>query len=238
MRNGICGFLVVAFLLLLAGTAPAQEAGEKWGIGTFLDYNRSMFKLKDWYKGGRGEVGVVFTYVASDRVSVELEYHRSKFDNGSLESLPFTWSVDGKDYVSPNAISKMRINNFLVNAVVRRGGSGMLNKGNYSPYLTVGAGFYDYTTDVRGLIYPKQLTAPLDQTRQLEPFSDTRTALGANVGFGVEGFISDNISVDLRGRYNVLMGELRPMEAWGLEGQTFPMQFWNLRGGMRFYFKR
>ena len=71
----------------------------------------------------------------------------------------------------------------------------------------------------------------------LEAFSDTRTALGVNVGFGVEGFIFDNISVDLRGRYNVLLGELRPMEAWGIEGQTFPMQFWNVRAGMRFYFK-
>ena len=44
--------------------------------------------------------------------------------------------------------------------------------------------------------------------------------------------------MDLRARYNVFLGELRPMEAWGIVGQTFPMQYWNLRGGMRFYFSR
>ncbi len=236
MRDNIFRFF--ASLLFLTGTTSAQEMGSHWGIGAFLDYNRSMFQLKDWYESGRGEVGAVFTYTVNPRLSVEVEYHRSKFNNGTLEARAFTWSVDGNEYVSPHAVSQMQINSFLVNAIIRGGGSGILQRGRYAPYLTVGTGFYDYKTDVQGLIFPGQKSEPLDQTLQIEPFSDTRTALGANMGLGVEAFAFDNISVDLRVRYNVLLGELRPMEAWGLSGQTFPLQFWNLRGGLRFYFEK
>ncbi len=238
MRKGVLGCLTVALLLVSVGGVYGQSASGSWGVGTFLDYNRSMFKLKDWYEDGRGTVGVVFTYVVGPKVSVEVEYHRSKFDNGSLEDRMFTWGPDGKDYASPDAVSKMQMNGFLVNGIIRGKGAEVLRKGSYEPYLTVGAGFYDYSTDVSGLIYPGQKTAPIDPTLKLDAFSDTRTALGVNAGFGVEGFIFDNISVDLRARYNVFLGELRPMEAWGIEGQTFPMQYWNVRGGMRFYFSR
>ena len=238
MRNGVLVCMAAALLLLSAGAVYAGDVGGSWGIGTFLDYNRSIFKLKDWYETGRGEVGVVFTYVMSQRTSVEMEFHRSKFDNGKLEDRPFTWPVDGKAYMSPNAVSEMRISSFLVNAVVRRGGMGILAKENYSTYVTVGAGFYDYRTDVSGLIFPGQREAPINKELVIDPFSDSRTALGANVGVGVEAFVFDNISLDVRARYNLLLGELRPMEAWDLDGQTFPMQFLNARGGIRFYFKK
>ena len=231
------GWIVGLVLLISASVTSGQESAGRWGVGAFMDYNRAMFKLKDWYSDGRSQVGVVFAYVASPKVNLEVEYHRSRFDHGSLESRPFTWTVDNKPYTSPNAVSKMRINSFLVNASIRGGKSQVHRSGSYSPYLTVGTGFYDYKTDVRGLIYPGQRTAPLNTGLLLEPFSDTQTALGANIGLGVEAFIFDNISVDLRGRYNVLLGELRPMEAWGLKGQTFPLQFWNLRAGIKFYFK-
>ena len=199
-------------LLLLAPSAFSQDVVGSWGVGAFVGYNRAMFKLDDWYQDGKTAVGGVFVYVVNPKTSVEVEYHRS-----------------------PGARSEMRINSFLVNVLIRQ--SGIMERQKYSPYVAFGTGFYDYTTDVRGLIFPGQKTAPIDKSLLLEAFSDTRTALGVNVGAGVEGFIFDNVSVDLRGRYNVLLGELRPMEAWGIEGQTFPMQFWNVRAGMRFYFK-
>jgi opacity protein-like surface antigen len=233
------GFITIGLCLLIsASKIQSQETTGRWGVGTFVDYNRATFQLKDWYASGRSQVGGVFTYVASSKVTVEVEYHRSRFDHGSLEKRTFTWTVDNKPYASPNAVSKMKLNSFLVNTLIHKGSSRIVGSGNYSPYLTVGIGFYDYKTDVRGLIYPGQKTAPLNMGLLLEPFSDTQTALGANFGIGVEAFIFENIAVDLRGRYNVLLGELRPMEAWGLKGQTFPMQFWNLRAGVKFYFKR
>jgi opacity protein-like surface antigen len=238
MRNFKVFSMAGLFLLISASVTFGQEGAGRWGVGTFVDYNRAIFKLKDWYGSGRSQVGGVFTYVASSKASVEVEYHRSQFNHGSLEKRPFTWTVDNKPYLSPNAVSKMKINSFLVNVLVRKGTARTFGSGNYSPYLTVGVGFYDYKTDVRGLIYPGQRTAPLNTGLLLEPFSDTQAALGANLGIGLEAFIFDNIAVDLRGRYNVLLGELRPMEAWGLKGQTFPMQFWNLRGGLKVYFKR
>ncbi len=234
----VVSFVVVALLLSSTVVVYGQSAGASWGVGAFLDYNRSLFKMKDWFADGQGKVGVVFTYVVGPKVSVEVEYSRSRFTNGSLQERTFTWGVDGKDYLSPGAVSQMTMNNFLVNGIIRRTGAEVLRQGSYAPYLTVGAGFYDYSTDVRNLIYPGQKTAPLDQALKLDAFSDTRTALGVNAGLGVEGFVFDNMAVDLRLRYNVLLGELRPMEAWGIEGQTFPMQFWNVRGGLRFYFAR
>ena len=231
----VVSFVVPVLLLATATAAFSQDVVGSWGVGAFVGYNRSMFKLDEWYQDGKTGVGGVFVYVVNPKTSVEVEYHRSRWSDGELEDLGFTWSVDGKSYKSPGARSEMRINSFLVNVLIRR--SGIMERQKYSPYVAFGTGFYDYTTDVRGLIFPGQKTAPLDQSLLLEAFSDTRTALGVNVGAGVEGFIFDNISVDLRGRYNVLLGELRPMEAWGIEGQTFPMQFWNVRAGMRFYFK-
>ena len=234
----VVSLVVVALLLSSTGVAYGQGEVGSWGVGAFLDYNRSLFKMKDWFADGQGKVGVVFTYVVGPKVSVEVEYGRSRFTNGSLEERAFTWGVDGKDYLSPGAVSQMTLNNFLVNGIIRRTGAEVLRQGSYASYVTVGAGFYDYATDVRNLIYPGQKTAPLDRGLKLEPFSDTRTALGVNAGLGVEGFVFNNMSVDLRLRYNVLLGELRPMEAWGINGQTFPMQFWNVRGGVRFYFSR
>jgi opacity protein-like surface antigen len=228
-------FVVPLLLLATASAAFSQDVVGSWGVGAFVGYNRAMFKLDDWYQDGKTAVGGVFVYVVNPKTSVEVEYHRSRWMDGELEELGFTWSVDGKSYKSPGARSEMRINSFLVNVLIRQ--SGIMERQKYSPYVAFGTGFYDYTTDVRGLIFPGQKTAPIDKSLLLEAFSDTRTALGVNVGAGVEGFIFDNVSVDLRGRYNVLLGELRPMEAWGIEGQTFPMQFWNVRAGMRFYFK-
>ena len=108
MRNGILVCTAAAMLLLSAGTVYGGGVAGSWGLGTFLDYNRSIFKLKDWYETGRGQAGVVFTYVMSPRTSVEMEFHRSIFENGALEDRAFTWPIDGRDYKSPDAVSEMR----------------------------------------------------------------------------------------------------------------------------------
>ena len=132
--------VVLALMLISPVVSYGQAVGGSWGVGTFLDYNRSTFKMKDWFKDGRGTVGVVFTYVVGPKVSVEVEYNRSRFDNGSLEDRMFTWGKDGKDYASPGAVSKMQMNSFLVNGIIRGKGAEVLRKGSYEPYLTVGAG--------------------------------------------------------------------------------------------------
>ena len=134
----VVSFVVVALLLSSTVVVYGQSAGASWGVGAFLDYNRSLFKMKDWFADGQGKVGVVFTYVVGPKVSVEVEYSRSRFTNGSLQERTFTWGVDGKDYLSPGAVSQMTMNNFLVNGIIRRTGAEVLRQGSYAPLFDGG----------------------------------------------------------------------------------------------------
>ena len=79
--------------------------------------------------------------------------------------------------------------------------------------------------------------AGLDPGVHLEPFSDKRTTLGASIGLGLEAFILDNVSLDLRGRYNFVLGQLRPMETWGIDEGIW-LQFFDIGTGLKFYFER
>jgi opacity protein-like surface antigen len=85
---------------------------------------------------------------------------------------------------------------------------------------------------VSGLLWPGQKNA---LTQELESFTDQRYALGFNAGLGVEAFVIDNVAVDLRGRYNFVIGQLRPLEDWGLS-ETFPLQLLDIGAGIKFYF--
>ena len=130
----------------------------------------------------------------------------------------------------------------MVNGLIylKRGETGFAPKA-WSPYLGIGTGFYKYNSSVSGLIYPGQKTevapgAGLDPTVHLEPFSDMRTALGVNLGLGLEAFVFSNISLDIRGRYNFVLGQLRPMEAWGIEEGIW-LQFFEIGTGVKFYFE-
>jgi len=65
----VFGLVAGLSLLMSASMAYGQETAGRWGVGTFVDYNRAMFKLKDWYSSGRSQVGGGFTYVASPKMS-------------------------------------------------------------------------------------------------------------------------------------------------------------------------
>ena len=93
-------------------TADAQETGQ-WGVGAFVDYARPTLGLADRW-AGVPKGGITLTYTANPKISVEVEYHYSLFGDGSLETTPFTWAVDKRDYVSPSAVHEMRINSFLL----------------------------------------------------------------------------------------------------------------------------
>ena len=141
--------------------------------------------------------------------------------------------TDGVPYKSPNAKSNMSLNSLLLNAVVRLAQYGeAFSSSSFAPYVAVGGGFYRYKNDVSGLLWPGQ-TGSL--VMEMEPVADKRFALGFNAGFGVEAFVVDNVSVDIRGRYNLLIGDLRPYGDWGLE-ETFPLQLFDIGAGVKFYF--
>ena len=61
----------------------------------------------------------------------------------------------------------------------------------------------------------------IDTTLELAPFDDTDVAWGLNVGLGVEVLASGRAAVDARARWNLLIGELRQMESYGV-ARTFP----------------
>ena len=165
---------------------------------------------------------------------MEFEYHHAKLTEGKIEGRAFTWGVDKKKYLSPEAQSRLNLNGFLMNALVRlREGSG--SGVELAPYIAVGAGVYDYQDRISGLIYPGQKVAPLDPELLIEPRQDDHTALGANFGLGMT-VIQGHFGLDVRARYHMILGDLRPMEAWGLES-VFPMGMVDVRTTFKIYFQ-
>ncbi len=219
--------LLTAVLLLvppLSPTIPALAQDSQWGLGTNLSYSLPVLDLRSWFTQGP-ELGVMLLYNYTSKTELEVEYHHVRFNGGSLEERTFMWAptgtTDRSPYGSPNAQSRMRMNSYLVNGIFyldqRQSGSG------WAPYFSFGSGFYHYRTRETGLIFPGQTGDALDSTLVLEPDGDSRAALGISLGLGVGLFVSERATIDFRGRYNVMLGQLRPMKAWGLE-EVFPFQ--------------
>jgi hypothetical protein len=224
--------LVSLCFLLLAPAAPAQE--QRWGLGGFGSLQVPIFGFRDRF-GEMGKVGATLIYTYSSQKVFELEYHYAKAGSGQLEDRGFFWAIDKQLHPSPNAKSDITFNNFLINTLFFLWKEVDLSSPGARPYLALGAGFYNYSSKVSGLIFPEQVAATLDPNFQLEPTEDTRTALGVNFGIGVQYFFSDKVALDIRGRYNLIMGELRPFELWGVK-KTFPFNLIDIGMGLKAYF--
>ena len=229
--------ILTAFCLAVWANAPAaMEQTDVWGAGAFASNNMPIMGLKSWFSKAT-KYGLTFNYVPSPSTVVEMEYHWSDFDNGKLSTSPFLWPVDGEEHTSVGATSTMKFDSVLLSLLVHRAGDSAFETWGTSPYVAVGMGFYRYKTDNRNFAYPGQITPPFDPAKVLDPFSDRRFGLAFSLGAGVQAFIADNWALDLRARYNVVIGELRPMELWGIK-RTFPIQLVDLTAGLKFYFKR
>lgn len=226
---------VTCFVLCLAGAQPAiaQQVGH-WGVGGVVNFAKPTFGLSDRW-GSVPTGGITLTYAASSQVSVEVEYHYSKFNDGSLENTPFTWGVDGLDYTSPEAVHEMQINSVLLNSLLYLWRDGEAVGTGFEPYLTVGSGLYAYRTKVEKLIYPGQAAEPLNKALFLPDQADVRTALGVNMGLGANVPLGEKMALDVRARYNVIFGYLRPHLAWGV-AQTSFFQMLDVGAGLKFYF--
>ena len=228
-------FLTCVFLLTAISMGEAQESGRKWGVGTFLSLNAPMGRLGDQFSPS-SKFGMSWQYMLNKKLYLEMEYHRSEFNHGKLEEQTFTWSVDGKDYLSPEASTQMNFDGGAVNLLIFHQGAPSLKGGAFAYYFQVGGGYYHYKVERRNFIFPGQRQEPLDPTLVLQPQIDSKTALTLNAGFGIQAFPIDRIALDLRARYNVLMGEVRPMWDWGIENKTFPMMLLDIGAGVKFYF--
>lgn len=227
----------LAGLALLASSTEGwgQEAAKKWGLGTFLSYNMPVFKLKERFSPTK-KYGGSWQYSVTPKLYMELEYHRSVFLNGKLAKRSFKWAVDNKYYASPQATSELKFNSVSLNLMVFYPKAPRFAAKKRAHYIEVGLGYYGYDSRNLNFLYPGQTVAPLNTSLVLQPQVDAKTALSVNVAYGVQAFVVDNVAIDLRLRYNMVIGDLRPMYDWGVENKTFPMHLLDIGAGVKFYF--
>jgi hypothetical protein len=235
---------VIGCLVLLL--APASGAREYNRIGgrLLLGYNLPVMGLRtNWYNQAVRWGGSV-VYNRDVNTALEFEYHRLQYNDGKIENQTFTWNEDAREYSSPNSEASMRINSVLCNVIFRLGDrSNLFSSQTTSPYVVAGGGFHSYSNSVSGLIYPGQDGIAvedsedniLDPTQVLATVVESRSALGAHFGFGVERFMSNNFSLDFRVQHNFLVGTLGPREAWGIKGVMPLLQMLDLEVAVKFY---
>jgi opacity protein-like surface antigen len=246
--------LALALMAASASTAPAQVAG-KWGFGGFISYTNPLFTFGERFGSGVDKWGLNASYVSSSRVTMEAEYHHADMKHGALESTKFSWSPKAltlKQYASedlnPASEYSTRFNSVLISGLWFFNADRTMGEGSFSPYIVVGGGFYDHKTIADGIVWPGQspneakaggggLDTVGDQLPSvvMNTQIDTRTAVTAAFGFGLEAFLTPTIALDVRGRYHFILSELRPYDAWGLD-KSFPLQMVDLSAGFKFYF--
>ncbi len=235
---------VVGFLALFLATDSGAQEYNRIGGRLMLAYNLPVMGLRtNWYNQAVRWGGSV-VYNRDVNTALEFEYHRLKYTGGKIESETFTWNEDSRDYSSPNSEASMRINSVLCNVIFRVGDkSNLFSNQMTSPYVVAGGGFHSYSNSVSGLIYPGQKGIAvegadenvLDPGVVLAPVVESRWALGAHFGFGVERFMSNNFSLDFRAQHNFLVGALGPREAWGIKGVMPLLQMLDLEVAVKFY---
>ncbi len=226
-------------LVLIAGLsfpADAQVAGTK-GFGIHAAYNIPTFTLREHYSSGGIKGGALFAYVVNETWTAEVEANFSQYTGGDVEDASFTWNVSGAEVSSPSAKSEMKwITGSLAFLYHFNQGGSKLGVGGGAPYVSFGTGFYRYKNEVSGLIWPGQKSEPLDTSLLLQTIEDRRVALTVNVGLGVEYFASESFAFDIRGQYNVSLGNLRPREAWDIH-EAWPLQNLDIGVRLKFYQK-
>lgn len=188
--------------------------------------------------------GILVSYIKGPHTTVELEYHRNRYDPGKLEQGTFLWPQDKPNswlpYKSPLARNYMTIDAFTVeglyhfmNLASEEGTTQGLIAG---PYFTYGGGFYRYSNEVSGLIFAGQpdVGTGLDSTLLLAPFTDSDVGWGLHVGLGVEAFMGKKASIDVRGRCHMIIGELRQMNAYNV-ARAYPLFYADFGVTMKFY---
>ena len=220
---------VIGAILIAVSGAQAFESGQS-GIGFFGSAHVPMFNFGKWYSISP-KLGVSYNYVVTPKIIAEIEYHYSKMGGGDLEERKFRWSVDKNEHLSPQVDQKMSFNSVAASGIVH---FRELASSGSTPYLTGGMGFSWFRNKVSGLIFPGQTGTSLDTSLLLPAYEDDWPALTLTLGGGVSIVTSERFLIDIRGRYNIMLGELRPLEDWGLL-KTFPLQAFDLVVGFKYF---
>jgi opacity protein-like surface antigen len=237
VRYALLGLLAILMLGVLDVGVQAQEA--RWGVGGFADYSIPLLRLRDRWTS-TGKFGGTLQYAPSTALTIEVEYHYSKLDNGKPASLPFTYTTTDTEYENAKGKSEITFNSVVVNALAFVGdenSSRGFKANDFRFFVVVGGGVYRYKSVNENLIFPNQTTDPIDLDFVMPVQVDQRYAYGMNLGAGVEAFVTPNIAIDLRARSNVIIGELRPVLYYDLE-KVRPLTTLDFGAGIKFYFWR
>ena len=167
------------------------------------------------------------------------EVDKNKYPKAKGKTADSLYSSEGS--------SKMTLHSITLNTVKYFERNNFLNS---RFFLTGGVGFHIYKHQVDSLLYGGK---PIDSEGNkifLEPFEDSRVALGFNIGGGLDAKISEQIVLDIRTRYNVIVGELRPIEAYKYKGEgfasenktidvlekVFPIQYITFSASIKYFF--
>ncbi len=152
----LCMFLCAGIFLFTA-SVDARDSG-KWAIGGLVNYHLPTGALGGWYSGAL-KYGLNVSYVISPRLTTEVEYHYSAFNDSNLPGRTFEYR--GRQVLSPAADSEMKWNSVSSNWLwFFKEDAETMSERKWSPYLGMGLGFYDYSHKVSGLIYPGNGTIP------------------------------------------------------------------------------
>lgn len=235
--SGLRSVLGVVLLLGFASTPGAEAQESRYGLSIYGSMLQPVGPLKGWYNISPAFIGQL-TYVVSPRTMTEVEFHYTMLSDAGLDGREFVWhnglgAANGSKVKSPGAKADMWIASLLVNGLRTFKPD---EAGQTVPYIVAGIGFYKYNHEVSGLIWPGQVGNQIktDAQSRLEPTQDTDAALSINTGLGFYHRTSERFLVDVRLRWNVSMGELRPYEDWGLK-KTFPIYSLNLMVGFKYF---
>jgi hypothetical protein len=216
---------MVLLLLTLGDVAPAfGDLTGAWGGGVFGDLVVPALGFRKSYTDTY-KVGASIHYGMSPRKIAEVEYHYSKWNKGEIENKTFLRA--GQQVSSPNAKATLRIQGLLANFLIGLKREGFGGKGG-KPYAMFGTGFYEYVPFVGGLRYPLNPAIELVSTREKKRALAIVTGVGAMIGLGPKA------GLDLRARYNLVLGELRPYFQWGID-KAYPFHLIDLGAGIKFF---
>ena len=226
------GLVICGFLSLPVCSIRAEELVGRAGLGGYTGLYYPTMGLQERYHFST-KYGVYFLYTPGSRLTTEFEYHRAVFEPGLIVENPMRWPVDMKLYESPRGENSLVFNSFSVNGLYYF--DDLTGEGGISaPYFHFGGGFCHYNSATSGLIWPGQTSKPLDPEMVIPAFEDRAFGLTMSLGLGVEVRAGRQAALDIRARYNVVVGELRSMEAYGLTN-VWPLQMIDVGIGIKYY---
>ena len=223
----------VLYIFLFFNIFILQNIQAQQSVAVITGTGVPISGLINWYSAAP-ILGMQYIIQNNENSKTIVEFHYHSYNDKSLSDREFFWMVDRNNYKSPEANAYMDCIDFIIKTrMYFPEKNRSFGKRQVNPFASYGLGLYYYNHEVSGLIYPGQSKKPLDTELWLSPVTDKRYAWGANIGFGAETSLNNNLSMVLDINYNAAIGYLRPFEDWGL-GEVMPLQFLTIGLGFNY----